>query len=296
LPVVSDKETKELIVSSPRANLAGRYAAPATWLSVGVSALSLFLIVRQLPVQAGVERMEGWLDQLGFLAPVAFGLIYVVAVVALAPASLLTLAAGAIFGLVRATVLVSLASTAGAACAFLIARYLARGRIERHLRQYPRFQPVDRAISRGGWRIVALLRLSPAVPFNLQNYFYGLTGIRFWPCILTSWLAMLPGTFLYVYLGYVGRRGLETTREGETASGFRWTLTIAGLAATLGVVYYVARLARKALKEQTTFPVDETPSEKRWSWSTTVAVVLAATLLALAIYLQVRQEVLGNQP
>ena len=66
-----------------------------------------------------------------------------------------------------------------------------------------RFAAIDGAIAEGGWKIVALLRLSPAVPFNLQNYLFGLTRIGFWPYLLTSWIAMMPGTFLYVYVGHL---------------------------------------------------------------------------------------------
>ena len=113
------------------------------------------------------------------------------------------------------TIIVSLASTTGAALAFVIARYLARDSVARWVRRSPRFEAIDRAIGEEGWKIVALLRLSPAVPFNLQNYLYGLTKIRFWPCVLTSWAAMLPGTLMYVYLGVVGRAGLEAASGGR---------------------------------------------------------------------------------
>jgi uncharacterized membrane protein YdjX (TVP38/TMEM64 family) len=86
----------------------------------------------------------------------------------------LTVAAGAVFGLLWGTVLVSVSSTAAAAVTFLIARYLARDRIARKAQKHPKFKTVDRAIGKGGWTIVAMLRLSRVLPFNLQNYFYGL--------------------------------------------------------------------------------------------------------------------------
>ncbi|HZW31908.1 MAG TPA: VTT domain-containing protein, partial [Isosphaeraceae bacterium] len=96
--------------------------------------------------------------------------------------------------------------------------------------------------------IVALLRLSPLVPFNLQNYLYGLTAIRFWPCVLTSWVAMLPGTVLYVYLGHAGRAGLEALAGRRGRSPAEWTLLAVGLAATLLVSVYVTALARRAIR------------------------------------------------
>jgi uncharacterized membrane protein YdjX (TVP38/TMEM64 family) len=142
-------------------------------------ALSIALISHQLPVRLAVHELLDWIKGLGIWGPLVFGLLYIVAVVALLPGSALTLAAGALFGLVGGTIVASLASTTGAALAFLIGRYLARRRIQSLLRHYPRFDAMDKAINENGWKIVALLRLSPAVPFHLQNYLYGLTGIRF---------------------------------------------------------------------------------------------------------------------
>ena len=158
------------------------------------------------------------------------------AVVAFVPASALTLAAGAVFGLAVGTVTASLASTTGAAASFLISRYLARGLVTRKFGDDPRFAAIDREISRSGALIVALLRLSPAVPFGLQNYLYGLTGIGFWTYLLTSWAAMLPGTVMYVYLGYLGRAGLDAAGgSGRTRTPLEWALLAVGLAATVAV-------------------------------------------------------------
>jgi uncharacterized membrane protein YdjX (TVP38/TMEM64 family) len=228
-----------------------RRAALIKWVSIAVIGLSLLVVLRQLPVGAAVQAMEDWIDSLGFWGPVVFALLYAVAVIFLVPGSALTLAAGALFGLSTGTMVVSLGSTTGAALAFLISRYLARVRVARYIKRYPRFEAVDRAVSAGGWKIVALLRLSPAVPFNVQNYLYGLTGIRFWTCVLTSWLTMLPGTFLYVYLGYAGRTGLEATAGAEWArSPAEWAMLAVGLLATVTVTVYVTRLARRLLRER----------------------------------------------
>jgi len=162
----------------------------------------------------------------------------------MAPASVLTLAAGGLFGLWVGTLTVSLASTTGAALAFLIARYLARERVAGIVRSRPALAAIDRAIDTGGWRIVAMLRLSPAVPFNVQNYFYGLTSIRFGQCVLASWIAMLPGTFMYVYLGHA----TGAIVAGGGRSGMQWTMMGIGLAATVAVTVYITRLARAQLR------------------------------------------------
>jgi len=108
------------------------------------------------------------------------------------------------------------------------------------------FGAIDKAIAQGGWKIIALLRLSPAVPFSLGNYLYGLTPVKFWPYLLASWVAMMPGTFLFVYLGYVGK---TAAGGGGGKNPWQWVLLGAGLLATIVVSVYVTRLARKALKE-----------------------------------------------
>lgn len=218
---------------------------------IGIVVICFLALMRLLPIGAMVEALQGFIDDLGVWGPVLFILIYVIATIFMLPASALTLAAGVVFGLLGGTIVVSIASTTGAAAAFLISRYLARSMVEKRLGHYPKFKAVDRAVSQGGWKIVALLRLSPAVPFNLQNYLYGVTAIRFWPCVLASWIAMLPGTFMYVYLGYAGRAGVAAAAgQGQGRSPLQWVMLGVGLVATIAVTVYVTKLARRAMADQ----------------------------------------------
>ena len=196
-----------------------------------------------------VARAQDWIVGLGPAAPIAFGLFYVVAVVLLIPGGVLTSGAGLAFGMGLGTLVVSLSSTLGASLAFLIARYLLRGRVERWLEGRQRLSAVDRAVEQQGWRVVALTRLSPVFPFNVQNYFYGLTGVGFWPYALTSWVAMLPGTVLYVYLGVAGAQ-VAAALTGAASWG-QTALLVAGLAATLLVVVLVTRVAKQELDRVT---------------------------------------------
>ncbi len=228
-------------------------------LFVIILALAGFLLaLRFLPIADAVDALQSLITRLGIWGPILFALAYILAVLLMLPASPLTLTAGALFGLTGGFAITSASSTLGAALTFLIARYLARERVVRWLTRSPKFTAIDRAVSTGGWRIVGLLRLSPAVPFNLQNYLYGITGIGFWPCILTSWIAMIPGTFLYVYLGHVGRTGLEASAGGSrTRTPAEWAFLVVGLLATLAVTIYVTQLARKALRETTVGKIEE---------------------------------------
>jgi uncharacterized membrane protein YdjX (TVP38/TMEM64 family) len=201
------------------------------------------LLLRALPVEAAFLRLEGVTEALGWLGLVAYGVAYTLAALAFVPGSAMTLGAGAIFGPLRGLAVVSVAATAAAALAFLIARHLARHRVESLARSYPRFRAVDRAIAEGGWKVVALLRLSPAMPFSAGNYLFGLTAVGFWPYVLASWAAMLPGTFLYVYLGHAGR--VAAAGSGRTPA--EWAFLGAGLLATVAVTVYVTRLARRGM-------------------------------------------------
>ena len=185
----------------------------------------------------------------GALGPIIYVLGYMVAMVAGIPASLLTLAAGAIFGLWWGTLWALLGATLGASAAFLVARYVARGRVEKRVEGEPRFAAIDRAIAADGRRIVFLLRLSPAVPFTLLNYLLGVTRVRFADFLLGS-VGMLPGTVLYVYSGKVAGDVATATGGAGPAHGVGYYAVIGvGLLATVAVTILVTRIARRALRE-----------------------------------------------
>lgn len=227
-------------------------AAWVTRVSLAVAVLGLLLLARTLPaadaIQTLVTRVERW----GVLGPFAFIGLYTFVTVLMAPAWPFSVAAGAVFGLLTGFASVFVGAVLGMAAAFLISRYAARPLVERRIRRHPRFSAIDRAVAREGWKIVVLLRLSPAVPFNLQNYLYGLTAIRFRPCMIASAMAIVPGTFMYVYLGHAGRAGINAAGAHASQRGAgQWTILFIGLAATVVATIYITRLASRAIREQT---------------------------------------------
>jgi uncharacterized membrane protein YdjX (TVP38/TMEM64 family) len=213
---------------------------------------ALLILGWRLPLQDWLGSFVDWASGTGVAGLVAFAIIYMVAAVLFLPASILTLGAGAVFGILRGTVVVSAGATLGAAAAFLIARYLARARVALWAEENPRFAALDRAVGNEGGRIVFLMRLSPIFPYNLLNYLFGLTRVGFVPYLLASWLGMLPGTILYVYLGFVGR-ALARSAVGPGVGGL-WEAIFwgVGLAATALLTIYLTRLARRALSEKST--------------------------------------------
>ncbi len=187
-----------------------------------------------------------WVEQLGPAGPIIFILMYIAACVFFIPGSALTLGAGAIFGVVKGSIIVSVASTLGAMVAFLVGRYVARDWIARKIDKNEKFKAIDQAVAGEGWKIVGLTRLSPAFPFSLLNYAYGLTKVSLRDYVLASWIGMMPGTIMYVYLGSLARLGVEA----EQATTAQTVLKIVGLLATVAVTVYVTKIARRALNQK----------------------------------------------
>ncbi|MDP1587994.1 MAG: TVP38/TMEM64 family protein, partial [Prosthecobacter sp.] len=192
-------------------------------------------------LEATIARVE----TLGPWGPVVFIVVYVIATVLMLPGSALGLAAGALFGVVYGTGIVSIASTLGAALAFLVGRFLARDAIAARMAGNPAFAALDRALTDDGWKIVALARLSPVFPYTLLNYAFGLTKVRFTHYVLVSWIAMLPGTVLYVYLGSLARVGGRVSEKTPA----EWAMYAVGLLATVLVTVIITRMTRRAIRE-----------------------------------------------
>ena len=216
------------------------------WLLLGLGLIALGAAWYFLPVKEWVKTFNGWVGQRGAWGHVIFIAAYAVATVFFFPGSLMTIGAGLAFGLWRGFAVVCAGATLGAALAFLIARYFVRSRVEKAAKNHPKFAAMDEAIGKEGWKMVALLRLSPLLPFNLSNYLYGVTKIGFWPYLAASWAGMLPGTFLYVYLGAAGKEAAG----GSGGGPWKWVLFGAGLVATVIVTIWISRLAKKAVPKK----------------------------------------------
>ena len=223
---------------------------PVRRLLLALAAAGILLAVGR-ELGAFVPRFTSWVDGLGFWGPVVFVLGYATATVAFVPGSVLTLAAGAIFGLEEGTLVVFLGSTLGASAAFLISRHLARRTIERKLAGSAAFAALDRAVGSEGRKMVFLLRLSPVFPFNLLNYGLGLTKVRFVDYLVAS-VGMLPGTLLYVYYGMIAGDLAALAGGATVARGpAHYAVLALGLVATVVVTALVTRMARRALRQAT---------------------------------------------
>ena len=212
-----------------------------------VVVVALVLLGRQLSAQ--LPRLTAAVEGLGLWGPIVFVLAYAIACVAFVPASLLTLAAGALFGVVKGTVLVFVGATLGATGAFLIARYLARDWVAQRVSRDPRFAAIDAAIAEQGRKVVFLLRLSPVIPFNVLNYALGLTKVRLADYVVAS-IGMIPGTVLYVYSGSLASTVIGASSATAVPRGPAfYSFLVVGLIATLVVTTLITRVAKRALAQ-----------------------------------------------
>lgn len=203
-----------------------------------------------LPAREAAVRFLRWVGEIGPLGPVLLALAYVPASILFVPGSVLTLGAGFLFGVVIGTISVSIGSTLGAAAAFLIGRTLARQWVEKKVAANARFRAVGHAVQRQGFKIVLLIRLSPIFPYNLLNYAFGITTVSFRDYLLASWIGMIPGTVLYVYLGSAAKN-LASVATGEVEGGSEQKIFFfLGLVLTVVVTVLITRIARRALTEE----------------------------------------------
>jgi len=218
-----------------------------TLLLVGIGALLVGVVVAWflLPLGEWIQALERWFRDLGPFGIVVFALAYVVGTVILAPGSAMSILGGLLFGWWGIPIVLVSASI-GTSLAFLIARYLARDAVAGRLESRPKLKAVDKAVDEEGWKVVALLRLSPLVPFGLQNYLFGLTSVGFWPYALATLFGIVPGTALYVSVGALG----QGAARGASAGPAGWVLLGLGAAATVAVTILVGRKTKAVLAQQ----------------------------------------------
>jgi len=192
--------------------------------------------------------LQKWVHGLGWIGPVAFSGVYVLCTICMLPGSLLTIAAGVIFPqLWEGFVSVSCGSTIGACCSFLLGRTVLRSWVEDKINDYPIFTAVDATITNRGLIMVLLLRLSPVIPFNFLNYALSCTGISFLGYFFGSWVGMVPGTFLYIYLAWAAKHAIS----GSSASLLQNILTYGvGSLVTIIVVIFVTIVAKRSIEAE----------------------------------------------
>lgn len=215
-----------------------------------VAALAFVLALGWLlPIGEWTVTLADRVRGAGAAGVLLFIAVYVAATVAMLPGSVLTLAAGFAYGPIGGLLVASPASVLAATTAFLLGRTALRGWVQRKIAGAPRTRALSRAIGRDSFRLILLLRLSPVVPFNILNYALGVSEASLSRYVVASFIGMLPGTWLYVYLGSLATTAAELT-DARGGGPEKLTLTVAGLVATVLAVVLVTRSARQALDRE----------------------------------------------
>ena len=196
-----------------------------------------------------LETFQLWLEQMGGWAVLAFVGVFVGVQLMLLPGAPLAMAAGFFFGLGKGWVALMIACTLGATVNFWIARTVARDWVQRKFGANPKFQVIDRAIAREGWKIVALLRFVP-IPFGLANYSYGLTHVRYVPYIVATFFAIMPANSLLVWIGATSQGELATILgKGRPRHPLEYVFLAVGLIAAILVLRHLTKIARSAVEQ-----------------------------------------------
>ena len=173
--------------------------------------------------------------------------LYAIWVTLLLPGVWASMLAGALYGPWWGSLVVFIGACLGAEMAFLLGRHWLRDWARRRLATVPKLQLIEQAVSKEGLKLILLTRLSPAFPFSLLNFAYGLSEVSFRDYSI-GLIGILPGTILFCGLGALAG---DVARFGEVLAGradpFTWGFRIVGLFATLASVWFVGRAAQKVL-------------------------------------------------
>lgn len=214
-------------------------------LPLAAPAALFVLLGAALASTPAIARWLAWMEAQGPLGDALFALFYVVATLAMVPASILEGGSGFLYGAVLGVPVATALGTGGSTLSFLLGRTLFRGSVERRIARDPRLQAVDKAIARDGLKLVLLLRLSPLAPFNLLSSVLGATPVRVRDFVLGTAMGHLFPVVVFVYVGSTVASAFDLVGSAEAP---RWTSAL-GLVLTLVATVGISRFARRALDE-----------------------------------------------
>lgn len=212
--------------------------------ALAVAAVALAAAFALLPVAQWADGLEDRIETLSLgEGLLLFASVYFAATLLLVPAWIFPIAAGALFGFAWGLAVTVAAAMSSVIAAFLVARHVLRDRVRRFAARFEAFAACEKAMAADGWKVVALLRLSPVLPFGVKNYLFGVTRVKLGQYAVGTLVGMAPGMLFKVYVGWAGRYAL-----GAEGGPMKWALCALGLAATAGGMYLVARRAKMRLQ------------------------------------------------
>lgn len=202
--------------------------------------IGLIVFLFTLGVKAGVNfnNIQSFIDNQGVLAPIIFILVYTIGPVFFMPITPLSAAGGVLFGPLWGTIYSIIGATSGACATFIVSRYLLKDFIDK--KSPERIMFVQNRIEKDGWKFVMLARITPIFPFNFQNYLFGVTKINFITFLWASTISLIPGAFVYVYIGSAGKSVLS----GDTSNYYKLGIAFA-LLMIVSFLPYVIKMMSK---------------------------------------------------
>ncbi len=199
-----------------------------------------------------IVEMNTWVGDLGIWAPIVFIAAFVMLTCVMVPDTLLSIAAGAIFGFVGGIAVVVFAAAIARPVQYLLARRVLQQRVQRYSATRPRLMRIERAVRQDQLRLQFLIRLTPMSP-TLLSYLFGAAGLRFAGFMLAL-VATLPGFFVMVYLGAEGTHVVEMTARPRGEIVFQDILKIGGLLVSGAVLVIITRTALRAVNRAADAP------------------------------------------
>ena len=184
--------------------------------------LLLIYLLSPIRLLLNRETLTSFLHTLGPWSALLFINLYAISMVIGLPTVIFTIAGGSAFGLVGGTLYSTLGATLGAAGACWLSRYLLHQWAARRFRRHPTLRKFQQGIGRRSLQFIIAIRLSPVTPFNIENYLFGLTTVRWRPYLFGTVLGILPGTIAYTWVGVTGAEALQ----GESAFTFFLAVTL----------------------------------------------------------------------
>jgi uncharacterized membrane protein YdjX (TVP38/TMEM64 family) len=249
---VEDADTKPLLADDKAPQSPIRpwlpYFARFLLISILIAVVILTIVFRS-NVLSGLDIVLHWIQSLGIYGAILLVFVYMIATVTLFPPFLLTLAGGFLYGY-PALIIDTVGATLGSSLAFLLGKYTFRGWIEKKIKEYPKFDIVDRAIHAQGFKIVALLRLCPLFPDSVCNYILAMTDIKFIPFVLGTVVGMFPGTCFLVYIGNTAK-SLKDILEGHVGPSWKAEIILFIISGFVIVIFFIVtlRVAQNVLNE-----------------------------------------------
>jgi uncharacterized membrane protein YdjX (TVP38/TMEM64 family) len=213
-------------------------------ISAVVVAGALVLAWFLLPLSAWLQTFTEWARSLGAAGVALVSAAYLLGLLVLIPGFPMTLAVAVVYGW-WAIAICFVAGMLAAVISFLLARTVARDLVKRFLDRHPAMKAVDSVARDETFKTILLARLTPVTPFAVENYAFGVTGVRLGRYLLATAIGIVPGTLLNVWIGVIGH---TAARGGAGAAS--WSLLVAGLLAMVVLTVWMTRAARRKLKEQ----------------------------------------------